>query len=97
MVQSQPGAFVLAIAKGKITIASLYRTLLRASHGTCMIVMIFIGASIFGYLFTLTHVTRDRPPGLHERALLIRVPVPSFQQSLSTIGNLSLLSRLDQW
>jgi TRAP-type mannitol/chloroaromatic compound transport system permease large subunit len=69
MVQSQPGAFVLAIAKGKITIASLYRTLLRASHGTCMIVMIFIGASIFGYLFTLTHVTRDRPPGLHERAL----------------------------
>jgi tripartite ATP-independent transporter DctM subunit len=53
------GAFVLAIAKGKITIASLYRTLLRASHGTCMIVMILIGASIFGYFFTLTHVTQD--------------------------------------
>jgi tripartite ATP-independent transporter DctM subunit len=52
------GAFVLAIAKGKITIASLYRTLLRASHGTCMIVMILIGASIFGYFFTLTHVTQ---------------------------------------
>ncbi len=53
------GAFVLAIVKGKITIASLYRTLLRASHGTCMIVMILIGASIFGYFFTLTHVTQD--------------------------------------
>jgi multisubunit Na+/H+ antiporter MnhC subunit len=67
------------LRKGKITIASLYRALLRARHGTCMIVMIFIGAAIFGYLFTLTYVTRDRPPGLHERALFIRVPVPSFQ------------------
>ncbi|MFG3757041.1 TRAP transporter large permease subunit, partial [Klebsiella pneumoniae] len=28
-------------------------------HGTCMIVMILIGASIFGYFFTLTHVTQD--------------------------------------
>src|SRR5216683_1606001 len=53
------GAFVLAIVKGKITIASLYRTLLRASHGTFMIVMILIGASVFGYFFTLTHVTQD--------------------------------------
>jgi tripartite ATP-independent transporter DctM subunit len=53
------GAFVLAIAKGKITPTSLYKTLLRASHGTCMIVMILVGASIFGYFFTLTHVTQD--------------------------------------
>ena len=53
------GAFVLAIVKGKITPATLYRTLLRASHGTCMIVMILVGASIFGYFFTLTHVTQD--------------------------------------
>jgi tripartite ATP-independent transporter DctM subunit len=53
------GAFVLAIAKRKITPNSLYRTLLRASHGTCMIVMILVGASIFGYFFTLTHVTQD--------------------------------------
>jgi tripartite ATP-independent transporter DctM subunit len=53
------GAFLLAILKGKITPASLYKTLLRASHGTCMIVMILVGASIFGYFFTLTHVTQD--------------------------------------
>jgi tripartite ATP-independent transporter DctM subunit len=53
------GAFVLAIVKGKISAGSLYRTLLRASHGTCMIVMILVGASIFGYFFTLTHVTQD--------------------------------------
>ncbi|KJC38303.1 C4-dicarboxylate ABC transporter permease [Bradyrhizobium sp. LTSP849] len=53
------GAFLLAIVKGKITPSSLYKTLLRASHGTCMIIMILVGASIFGYFFTLTHVTQD--------------------------------------
>ncbi|MDN3274466.1 TRAP transporter large permease [Frankia sp. RB7] len=53
------GAFLLAIVKGKITPTSLYKTLLRASHGTCMIIMILVGASIFGYFFTLTHVTQD--------------------------------------
>lgn len=53
------GAFGLALVKGKITPASLYKTLLRAAHGTCMIIMILIGASIFGYFFTLTHVTQD--------------------------------------
>ena len=53
------GAFLLAIVKGKITPSSLYRTLLRACHGTCMIIMILVGASIFGYFFTLTHVTQD--------------------------------------
>jgi tripartite ATP-independent transporter DctM subunit len=53
------GAFLLAIVKGKITPSSLYSTVLRACHGTCMIIMILVGASIFGYFFTLTHVTQD--------------------------------------
>ena len=53
------GAFVLAIVKRKITPTSLFRTLRRATHGTCMIIMILVGASIFGYFFTLTHVTQD--------------------------------------
>ena len=53
------GAFLLACAKGRITPATLYRTLLRAAHGTCMISMILLGASIFGYFFTLTHITQD--------------------------------------
>jgi tripartite ATP-independent transporter DctM subunit len=53
------GAFLLAMLKGKITPSSLYRTLRRACHGTCMIIMILVGASIFGYFFTLTHVTQD--------------------------------------
>lgn len=53
------GAFIMAVVKGKITPATLYKTLLRACHGTCMIIMILVGASIFGYFFTLTHVTQD--------------------------------------
>jgi tripartite ATP-independent transporter DctM subunit len=53
------GALLLAAAKRKLTPASLYKTLLRATHGTCMITMILLGASIFGYFFTLSHVTQD--------------------------------------
>lgn len=53
------GALALAVAKAKVNPASLYRALLSACHGTCMIVTILVGASIFGYFFTLTHVTQD--------------------------------------
>jgi len=53
------GALLLAIAKRRVTPATLYRALLSACHGTCMIVTILVGASIFGYFFTLTHVTQD--------------------------------------
>jgi len=53
------GAFSLAVAKRKVNPGSLYRALLGACHGTCMIVTILVGASIFGYFFTLTHVTQD--------------------------------------
>jgi tripartite ATP-independent transporter DctM subunit len=53
------GALALAIARGRVTPRSLYKALLSASHGTCMIVTILVGASIFGYFFTLTHVTQD--------------------------------------
>ena len=53
------GALVLAIAKRRVTPATLYRALLSACHGTCMIATILVGASIFGYFFTLTHVTQD--------------------------------------
>ncbi|EJN13619.1 TRAP transporter, DctM subunit [Bradyrhizobium sp. YR681] len=53
------GALALAVAKRRVTPATLYRALLSASHGTCMIVTILVGASIFGYFFTLTHVTQD--------------------------------------
>ncbi|HEV2159070.1 TRAP transporter large permease [Bradyrhizobium sp.] len=53
------GALLLAVAKRRVTPATLYRALLSACHGTCMIVTILVGASIFGYFFTLTHVTQD--------------------------------------
>ncbi|QDP21795.1 TRAP transporter large permease [Bradyrhizobium cosmicum] len=53
------GALLLAIAKRRVTPATLYRALLSACHGTCMIATILVGASIFGYFFTLTHVTQD--------------------------------------
>jgi hypothetical protein len=50
------GALLLAGAKRKLTPSSLYKTLLRTTHSTCMITMILLGASIFGYFFTLSHV-----------------------------------------
>jgi hypothetical protein len=36
-----------AAGERKLTPLSLYKTLLRATHGTCMITMILLGASIF--------------------------------------------------
>ena len=53
------GAFALAIAKRKLTPKTLVHALVRASHGTCMIAAILLGASIFGYFFTLTQVTQE--------------------------------------
>lgn len=53
------GAMLLAASKRKLTPSTLRHTLTRAAHGTCMIIMILVGASIFGYFFTLSHVTQD--------------------------------------
>jgi TRAP-type C4-dicarboxylate transport system permease large subunit len=53
------GALLLAGAKRKLTPSSLYKTLLRTTHSTCMITMILLGATIFGYFFILSHVTQD--------------------------------------
>jgi tripartite ATP-independent transporter DctM subunit len=53
------GAFLLAIAKRKLTPRTLYKALLGSAHGTCMIAAILLGASIFGYFFALTQVTQD--------------------------------------
>lgn len=53
------GALVLAVLRGKVTPPTLLRTLQRAAHGTCMITLILVGASIFGTFFTLTNVTQD--------------------------------------
>ena len=53
------GGLILALLYGKLSFGSLYKCLVRAMHGTCMILMIVLGAAIFGYFFALTQLTQD--------------------------------------
>jgi tripartite ATP-independent transporter DctM subunit len=53
------GAFLLAIWRGRINRKTLLHTFTHAAQGTCMITMILVGASIFGYFFTLTQSTQE--------------------------------------
>lgn len=53
------GAFGLALWSGRLNLTTLFRALIKAAHGTCMIAGILLGAQIFGYFFTLTQVTQD--------------------------------------
>jgi tripartite ATP-independent transporter DctM subunit len=53
------GAFLLAIVRGHVTPATLLHAFSRAALSSCMIAMILLGASIFGYFFTLTQVTQS--------------------------------------
>ncbi|MCA0406913.1 MAG: TRAP transporter large permease [Proteobacteria bacterium] len=53
------GGMGLAIWYRRLNKTTLSRALLRASHGTCMIAMILVGAHVFGYFFTLTQVTQN--------------------------------------
>lgn len=53
------GALAIAAWYGKVTLPALVRVLRRSANGTCMIVMILLGAQIFGYFFTLTQVTQS--------------------------------------
>ncbi len=53
------GAFVLAIRARKIDRSTLWEALTRAAGASCMIVMIILGAKIFGYFFTMTQATQD--------------------------------------
>lgn len=53
------GALLIALARKKLSVVSLFDATKRAVQGTCMIAMILLGASIFGYFFTLTMVTQD--------------------------------------
>ena len=52
------GAFLLAYHARKVSIASVRQALVKSSHTSCMIVMIILGAHIFGYFFTLTQSTQ---------------------------------------
>jgi C4-dicarboxylate transporter DctM subunit len=53
------GAFVLAVRARKINAASLWEALARAVGASCMILMIILGAKVFGYFFTMTQATQD--------------------------------------
>ncbi len=54
---SASGAFALAIWRGRINRKTMVHAFTHAAQGTCMITMILVGASIFGYFFT----RRSRP------------------------------------
>lgn len=58
------GAFLLAVKQRRMTLHGAKKALRRASHASCMIVMIILGASIFGYFFTMTQVTQEMIEGL---------------------------------
>jgi len=53
------GGFVLAVLRARPSLRQLQHGFERAAIGSCMIAMILMGASIFGYFFTLSHVTQD--------------------------------------
>lgn len=52
------GAFMLALQRGKLDWRTGVKSFGHAAQGTCMISMILVGASIFGYFFTMTQVTQ---------------------------------------
>lgn len=53
------GAFLLMASCGKLTRTNLLEALNRAAHGSGMIIVILIGATVFGYFFALTQVTQN--------------------------------------
>ncbi|MHC5655976.1 TRAP transporter large permease [Stappia sp.] len=53
------GALVLTGAVGKLSFKMLQRVLARSARATCMILMIVIGAHIFGFYLTLSQVTQN--------------------------------------
>jgi C4-dicarboxylate transporter, DctM subunit len=53
------GAMLLAWKAGKLTRKNTLDALTRAARTSCMIVLIILGAHIFGYFFTLTQTTQQ--------------------------------------
>ncbi len=52
------GAMALAGVEGKLTVTGVRSALTSAAQATCMILMIILGATAFGYFFTVTEATR---------------------------------------
>lgn len=53
------GALLLVVYSGRFQWQSLLGALRRAAHTTAMILLIMLGAQIFGYFFTLTQITQE--------------------------------------
>jgi tripartite ATP-independent transporter DctM subunit len=53
------GAMLLAWRAGALTPKKLFDALARSTRTSCMIIMIILGAQIFGYFFTLTQSTQQ--------------------------------------
>lgn len=53
------GALMLAGHAGKLSVSGTMRALRRALHGTGMIMLIIIGAQVFGYFITVTQSAQD--------------------------------------
>ncbi len=52
------GAFLLTVWQRRLSVKALRASLVAAASTTCMILMIIIGAKIFGYFLTLTQTTQ---------------------------------------
>lgn len=53
------GALVLALKERRLTWRTTIQALVASAGTTCMILMIILGAKIFGYFFTLTQTTQQ--------------------------------------
>lgn len=53
------GAFLIALLRGQANLAAIRRALMGAAQTTCMIIMIILGAHIFGYFLTVTQATQQ--------------------------------------
>lgn len=53
------GAFMLALKARKLTLRTSQQALMAAARTSCMILMIILGAQIFGYFFTATQTTQN--------------------------------------
>ena len=52
------GAFLLALRSGHANYRTILAAATNAGHTTCMILLIIVGAHVFGYFFTLTQTTQ---------------------------------------
>ncbi|RAH96787.1 TRAP transporter large permease [Acuticoccus sediminis] len=58
------GAFILLAWCGRLTRRNVVDALRRAAHGSAMILVILLGASVFGYFFALTQITTSLVDGV---------------------------------